>query len=161
MEEWKSHPDTNIYEISNEGRIKNRRTGRILKPSLNSNGYETVQLHYDGGAHSERVHRLVAKTFLDGEYYGLDVNHIDGNKTNNNVDNLEWCDRSGNIRHAFDTGLKNSDHRKRKVRIIETDMNFDSLTDCARFLKCDRTEVAACLNGRQKTCRGYHLERLD
>lgn len=161
MEKWKLCNDTNTYEISNHGRVRNRRTGRILRTHINTQGYECVQLRYPDGVYTKRVHRLVAEAFHDGEYYGMDVNHIDGNKLNNHADNLEWCDRSKNIRHAFDIGLKNSDHRKRRVRIVETGEEFDSLTECGKAIGRDRTMIAACLNGRTKTCAGYHFERLD
>ena len=94
------HPD---YEVSNLGKVRNKRTGRLLEPQLNREyGYLRVCLN------SQRyyIHRLVAAAFFDCNLKGLDVNHIDGNKLNNAIWNLEICTRKENIRHAFDTGLK-------------------------------------------------------
>lgn len=160
MEEWRRTRESNIYEVSNEGRVRNRRTGRIMKTSVSSQGYEILQLHYDGTAHTHRVHRLEMDTFYDGDHTGMDVNHIDGNKRNNNINNLEFCDRSANIRHAFQIGLKNSNHRKCKVKIIETGKTFDSLTECASYLGVDRTAVGFCLRDKSNTCKSYHIERI-
>lgn len=160
MEEWRPCKESRIYEASSNGQIRNRRTGRILKTQITSHGYETVQLNYDGDAHTHRVHRLVANAFYDEYDEKLDVNHIDGNKLNNNIENLEICTRQNNIRHAFRTGLKNSNHRKCQVRVIETDEIFDSITECANYLGVDKSSVACCLRGKSKTCKRYHLEKV-
>lgn len=103
MEYWvdiKENPD---YEVSNLGNVRNKRTGRILKQMLSrENGYYRVNIC---GGH-RYVHRLVADSFFDGDHSDMDVNHIDGDKYNNTLSNLEWCTRTENLRHAFRTGLK-------------------------------------------------------
>lgn len=103
MEVWltvKNHPN---YEVSNQGHVRNKRNGKVLKPQLNKKeGYYRVNLnnkHY-------YIHRLVADTFFEGDHQKIDVNHIDGNRLNNNISNLEWCTRKENIRHAYINGLK-------------------------------------------------------
>lgn len=95
--EVKGNPD---YEVSNYGNIRHKKTGKYISPYLN-NGYLRVTL---SGKH-EYVHRVVADTFFDGDHNGRDVNHIDGNKTNNFIGNLEFCTRQENIQHAWETGL--------------------------------------------------------
>ena len=104
MEFWKDIKEDPRYEVSNEGRVRNKATGRILIPQLNhEGGYHRVTIQ---GKH-KYVHRLVADAFYDvalDKY--KDVNHIDGNKTNNTVGNLEVVSRKENIRHAFINGLK-------------------------------------------------------
>ena len=161
MEEWRRDRQLGRYAVSNKGRIKNCETGRIMKTSISDRGYESITLSLYGTRYTKPVHRMVAEAFLYGEHYGEDVNHIDGNKLNNHADNLEWCSRQHNIQHAFSIGIKNSNHRKRGVRILETGEEFDSLTDCGKRLGRNRTTIAACLNGKAKTCGGYHLERTD
>lgn len=84
------------YSISDRGRLRNEESGRITVGSLTSQGYRAIKI----GKDSVRIHRLVAKAFLKNESGGNDVNHIDGNKQNNGVYNLEWCTRSHNVKHA-------------------------------------------------------------
>ena len=92
-----------IYQVSNFGNVKNQH-GKILKTYQINSGYLCLKLHAATGKRSGHlVHRLVATAFLDNPK--TEVNHIDGNKHNNTLTNLEWCTRSENIRHALDTGL--------------------------------------------------------
>ena len=73
---------------------------KILKRILNEKGYCRVDLSKSGKIKRHRVHRLVAETFIPNPYNLLEVNHIDGNKQNNNVNNLEWCSHSYNMKEA-------------------------------------------------------------
>ena len=101
METWRKIAGSQ-YLVSNEGRIKSLRSGRILKPWLNcATGYPQVRI---GGRKKHSVHRLVACAFL-GEFPDLFVNHKDGSRTNNNVENLEWVTRTANHIHAVYHGL--------------------------------------------------------
>ena len=164
MERWRPIEDFKNYEVSSYGRVRNVKTGRILKQNLNEHGYYQIMLYHNRKYKTLRVHRLVAHAFCNT--YGLDtscmdVNHIDGNKTNNRSDNLEWCTRSENIIHGMRTGLISTNNFGKelvRVRIIETGEVFDSVRECARYLKCPSTSISACLNGRQNRCRGYHFE---
>lgn len=90
-------------EVSNTGLIRNKH-GLIRKTNVGKNGYERVGFH--GGQETVFVHRLVARAFCEGYKDSLQVNHKDGDKLNNNADNLEWVTVSENVKHAFDTGLK-------------------------------------------------------
>lgn len=158
MERWLTIKDFPNYEVSDKGKIKNSKTGRILKTRINEHGYEQVQLRKDRFPITKRVHRLIADTFYDGNHDGLDVNHIDGNKTNNSLDNLEFCTRHHNVQHAFDTGLKQPS-RQMKVRVIETGEVFNSIRECGRVLRCNQSDIVKCLSGKSKTCGGYHYEK--
>ena len=86
------------YQVSTWGRVKGV-NGRILKPYVNHNGYLKVGLMKDGADHKKRVHRLVAEAFIPNHLNLPEVNHIDGNKRNNSVTNLEWVDGEMNRRH--------------------------------------------------------------
>jgi hypothetical protein len=103
LEKWitiREHPN---YEVSNRGNVRNKRNGYILKPQLNrKDGYHRVSLN----GKRYYVHRLVADAFFDGEHQEMDVNHIDGNRLNNDLTNLEWCTRKENIKHTYINGLK-------------------------------------------------------
>ena len=89
MEIWLSIEDFPNYNISSNGRVRNSTTGKILKPGHNPKGYNTISLYKNGTQHTKKVHRLVADAFYDGEHDDLEVNHIDGVKTNNFIGNLE------------------------------------------------------------------------
>lgn len=96
---WKKLGDN--YIISDEGIIKNIATDHIINPWLNDNGYCYMTLNLVGTRKSYRVHRLVAEKFIPNPNNLPQVNHKDGNKQNNRVDNLEWCDGSYNVQHAI------------------------------------------------------------
>ena len=97
MEIWKNVPEFNgIYQISNLGRLKSFKeikSGRILSNINRQGGYLSVVLQYKGFIRYTRIHRLVAETFISNPDNKPEVNHIDGNKQNNCVDNLEWVTR--------------------------------------------------------------------
>lgn len=150
------------YEISSYGRVYSCKREIILTPYLNGWGYETVDLLRNGERYRRRVHRLVAEAFVENIFNKPEVNHIDGNKTNNRADNLEWVTNQENVRHAFDTGLNvrssyDAGKPKRKVLVVETGQIYESINECARQLKCNHSTVIACLKGKQTTCKGYHL----
>ncbi len=92
------------YLVSSLGTVSNRQ--KDLKTFINNAGYKVLKLTLDGNASHALVHRLVAKAFIPNPDNKREVNHIDGNKLNNDVCNLEWVTSSENKRHAFDTGLK-------------------------------------------------------
>jgi hypothetical protein len=114
MEVFKYIDETSNYSISNYGRVKsnsriiirsnNRQHSvveRILIPGIDKNGYERVGLMIDNKLKSYKVHRLVALNFLDLVDGKNQVNHIDGNKSNNNISNLEWVNNSENQIHSY------------------------------------------------------------
>lgn len=94
------------YVVNERGDIVNTKFGRKLMPSLDKRGYLRVTLSINKKAKAFQVHRIVAELFIPNTNNQLQVNHIDGIKTNNNYSNLEWCTGSENILHAFKIGLK-------------------------------------------------------
>lgn len=90
------------YSVSDNGDIYSHMSGKVLKPSKNNSGYLKVCLYFGGGKTYKEVHRLVAESFIPNPEYKRTVNHIDGNKNNNNVSNLEWATYSENIKHSYD-----------------------------------------------------------
>lgn len=124
IETWKDIPEyEGSYQVSNTGRVRSvdrvvpykdgrmrKYKGKVLKPHVNKvTGYEQVMLYNDNGYNIKRPHRLVLETFKPHvNMNDLDVNHMDGNKLNNHLTNLEWLTRRDNILHACDLGLINN-----------------------------------------------------
>lgn len=130
MKIWKEIPGYNgLYLASNLGEIKSIdrivkcghnslriHKGRILKQFVDRFGYKYVVITINREEHKIRVHRLVAKTFINNPDKKEQVNHKDGNKKNNTINNLEWCTASENMKHAYAIGLKMG---KRKLKYEE------------------------------------------
>ncbi|EJO9576006.1 HNH endonuclease [Salmonella enterica] len=109
METWKDITGfEGKYQISNNGNVSSYLSGKILKPQVNRQGYLVVNLYYEvGKARKFRIHRLVAEHFIPNPDNKPFVNHLDGDKSNNDEDNLEWSTSEENNRHARENGLAN------------------------------------------------------
>ena len=134
----------------------------ILKASIDSVGYPVVGLNKEGNVKTVRVHRLVAEAFIPNPENFRVINHIDSDKTNNRIDNLEWCTHRHNTIHAVNAGSFNK--TMRKVRVVETGKIYPSVRECARQLsgyKVDYRHVSACLRGKLKSHAGFHFESVE
>lgn len=170
MVEWRKISNNSIYEISENGDVRNSNTGRQLKPQV-SNGYCHVTLCDDTGHHQKLIHRIVAEEFIDNPRCCTQVNHIDGDKKNNRVDNLEWCTSSENMKHAYRTGLqkpipgqieyslsRSAEKRKRPVRNVENGKCYPSIVDCARDEGICHSAVSFHLSGKAKKRRFEYVD---
>lgn len=132
LENWKPVVGyESFYEVSDRGRVRSKdrqvwngrgfynKKGRILKQSKTTTGYWKVELSKDGEKKSKKVHRLVAESFIPLSKGKPLINHKDGNPLNNKVENLEWCNQSENMKHAYETGLIPSNFIKYKEQIKE------------------------------------------
>ena len=104
-EKWKILNENNNYSISNLGRIKNNITNVLLHPDIHNKGYYRIFIKVNNHRTTLFIHRLVAKYFVNNENGYNIVDHIDGNKLNNKIDNLEWCSASHNTKHAWQNSL--------------------------------------------------------
>ena len=169
-EEWRPIPGyEGLYEVSNTGLIrsveriityvdgrKHRYESVVKKPYIAHNGYYNVGL--DSKGKHLTIHRCVATAFIDNPNGLKVVNHKDGNKLNNNVDNLEWTTSSENNKHAFKIGLKSNPTRP--VRCLETGMIFNSVTDAANHLNGNRNNLSTAIKKGWKF-NGYHFEYVN
>ena len=166
MEVWINAYQHPGYEISSYGRIRNKKTLYVLKPFADRYGYLRLSL---GSKDNVYIHRLMCLSFYgepDNDTY--QVNHIDGNKANNRITNLEWCTCSENISWGVSHGridpykglTKAVEANQRPVKIIELDRTFESVRECAAYLNVEPTNVTRCLRGSRKGQRlhGYRLE---
>ena len=107
LEIWKEIPDyLGTYQVSNQGRVKNVKSGLILRTHENLLGYKFVRLSNKAVSKKYRVHRLVAKAFILNPEDKPFINHLDSNPRNNDVNNLAWCTQSENILYAYNHGNK-------------------------------------------------------
>lgn len=134
--------------------------GVKLKNYKAKNGYYVVNLNKDGVVSQRYVHSLVAQSFLGEQKKGITVNHKDGNKLNNHVDNLEYCTYSENNIHARMWGLNKYSPKERASKpIVMMDLygnelsKFDSITEAQNFL--NTTHIGCVCNGKRKTAGGY------
>lgn len=158
---WREWPQDPRILVSNMGNVVSYKRGSAypLKVIHNPSGYQTVSVGH-GSNNKQYVHRLAAETWLDNPDHYEEVNHINGDKDDNRVENLEWTTRSENLRHAYRTGLKKKTggSKPTPIRIVETGEVFESIAECARRIGCLPANISNCLAGRQSTCRGYHFE---
>ena len=178
---WKDIKDyEGLYQISNYGNVKslpkerhNRRGVYIQKEKLlsltnTSTGYKKVELVKDGKRKGFKVHRLVAQAFIPNPDEKPQVNHIDGDKTNNYVDNLEWATASENSIHAYNTGLNSNKKELNENEIISMYMNGITKEDIAKqygvsnaVIKRILKENAVTLRTQSEAKNQYHLENID
>ena len=145
-----------LYSVDIFGTIRNLLSGKVIEHYINEFGYHNVYLYKDGEKKGKRVNRLVAMAFIPNPLNKPQVNHIDGDKNNNNVWNLEWVTNKENSIHAGKTGL----YGNGAVKIVETGEIFPNVSSLARFLEVDRSNIYKCLQGKRNKVRGYHFEKV-
>lgn len=139
---WKEIKDFPNYSVSDSGEVKNNKTGRILKKALNQDGYEIVQLWNNGKGTTKRVHRLVLEAFKPIENTNYEVNHLDRDRTNNNLNNLEWVSSKQNIHYRDANDNPNKRTRKIKVEFTTGEIKiFESLNNCAEYFDLHPTTI--------------------
>lgn len=179
MEIWKSIDFGTIYEISNLGRVRSKdfydswnrlRKGRILIHTLDKRGYPRIRLSFNNLRASFRIHRLVAKYFINNIDNLPQVNHIDGIKTNNIVSNLEWCNNSHNQKHAIINNLKitkkGKESPKYKGSILVYDKEGNQIDELfgnedMKNKGYDFRNVSAVITGKRKTYKKLKFKRND
>lgn len=166
-EEWRTIFDFPNYEVSNKGNIRSKkyndslghlRSSKKLKKQVNNCGYEYVILSSKEEKHKTlTVHRIVAKTFIPNPEEKEDVNHIDGNKLNNNVNNLEWTTTQENIIKRYEIGIDGNNYKR--VSQFDKDGNlvgsFASSYEAERITGISRTHIGGCCRGERLTAGGY------
>lgn len=185
MEVWKRIDGTEFYEVSNYGRVRSNNylghgTTKVLALAKDQKGYLRVRIYFGKQRITCKVHRLVARAFIPNPSCLPQVNHVDGNKENNHVENLEWCSAHDNVSHAYASGLKEKNREfarklgmtygkealrrycdKRKIPVIATNIStgdvyeFESTTKAAQVLGIHQPNIWKVLNGKRKSSGGF------
>ena len=173
MEIWKPIASTKGFiEISNKGRVRSLLKGepRILKTQVDDKGYQRIRVTIDQVKMSYKVHREVAKAFIDNPKHLPQVNHIDGNKDNNNASNLEWVTNQENAHHAIKNGLWDSvlegsrrENERRKKPVIAYRISgafntryYDSIAEAERDI--GSRHVCDVLKGKRSHVKGWSFQ---
>lgn len=155
------------YIVDSDGYVLSKRFGTPLKYSVNPKGYAIINIMVNGKRKGLGVHTAVARTFLN-EYYNenLEINHKDGNKLNNHIDNLEWVTPSENMRHSVDILKQHINDKGSNAKSIQAlDINnniiydYNSIAECAKYISTlngqnyrrIETSIWRALNGYRKT----------
>ena len=180
LEEWRDIQGyEGLYQVSNLGRVRSldrevytsasskrgsfvrSAKGAVMKQGKrpkDNGAYLFVILQRHGKSKAFCTHRLVAEAFIPNPDGKSQVNHIDGNKANNAVSNLEWVTPKENTAHAFAHGLRSDEERLRRTRksVIRSDgMEFNSITEAARSVEGSIQNISACINGKRRSAYGY------
>lgn len=165
---------SDFYEVSPLGNLRNAKTKRLVKTHVNHQGY----LYYVGSLGKRgvqkafRIHKCVAETFISNPESLSDVNHIDGDKTNNVVTNLEWCTHTENLRHCVDVLGKLKNNTKgvvAKDKSGEIIYSFDSIKDASQYIATKKGQhvgwvsrsIMRVMKGNRKTYDGLIWEYRD
>lgn len=172
----KDFPD---YYVTDSGQIYSRfdsNLGRIrlIKKVKDKGGYERVCLHNEGKQYNRQVHRLVAQEFIPNKYNKPQVNHKNGNRSDNRVSNLEWVSASENIQHSFKQlskkantpwlgkfGKDNSSAKMvQQIKDGEIVAEFYGTYEASRKTGINKQVIGDCCRGRQKTAGGYQWKYI-
>lgn len=160
QEEWRDIAGyEGLYQVSNYGRVKNAKTGRIMKPKNNGRGYLCLSLHINGKRKFYNIHRLVANAFIPNIENKPEIDHIDCDQSNNRTDNLRWVTRLENMRNPIT--VKNrprgeSSTQSIPIICIETGTLFFGSREAERKTGIAHQHISDAVKGKLKKVGGYH-----
>lgn len=153
------------YAVNERGEIYSLRKGRTLTPKANYDGYLRIQLWSANQCEYVSIHRLIAETFIPNPHNKPFVNHIDGNKKNNDVENLEWCTQKENIAHAWEKGLSHRPFNTCGKPVKQIDLKgkivaqFASMMEAERVTGIPHSNISQAI-ARKGTAGGHRWEEV-
>lgn len=164
-EQWKIITEATNYEISNLGNVRNSITGKLLKGRLSKSGYlqVSIKLINTNNFTNKYIHRLVGIYWIENPEHKREINHKDGNKTNNCIDNLEWVSPSENQKHRHSIGITKTSNRRvgKFTKQGELLVAYNSIVEAARQEGRPRVSIDNVLQGHNHTLYGYVWKYLD
>ena len=171
IDEWKPIRNFEGYYINRNGEVKSTNTFKgtkeiILKGSISNKGYKIVNLMNCGKVYSRTIHKLLAQAFIPNPNNLPCINHKDGNKLNNSLDNLEWCDYGYNESEAYRLKLKRPRLKPRKIKQLDKHSGeliriWNSSYSPYYELGYSASNINMCCNGKRKTANGYIWRFVD
>ena len=150
-----------LYEINKNGEVRNAKNKNTIVGDINNCGYYRVSLYNKGQRKRYFRHRLVAEQFLDKPEGKDFVNHIDGDKSNNSLENLEWVSQSENEKHAFENGLKQKTNKPFIIEFVNGDIKeYENQYVCAKEIGCSQSSVKNWLNGQRNPRPSYGIKKI-
>ena len=141
------HTQYHGYLVSKCGQVYSTKSNKFLLLRLKKNGYLQVALYVDSSYTHKSIHRLVMETFY-GKERREQINHIDGDKTNNSTENLEWCSASYNISHSWAIGHRSNKQRRKQIINLENGVFYDGLQEAANSLDIGMSYLSHMLTGK-------------
>lgn len=158
---WRDVPNyEGLYQVSNTGKVRNARSGRVLKPHRQGSGYLQTMLSKDGSRSHPLVHRIVASAFIPNPEQKPQINHKNGDKSDNRSENLEWCTMSENLKHRHRV-LGQPGSRCKPVVCIDTGVSYPSAKAAAVALGLRRVGITQTCNGQQKTTKKLKFKFME
>lgn len=158
-ERWEKVKDFPNYSVSSLGKVRNDKTNTLKTFQVDKDGYFRLELYYGKKRRKTGVHRLVAEAFIPNKNKKPQVNHIDGNKQNNSVKNLEWATVGENNLHCrriLQKGIKAT-----PIICIETKECFSSCKEAAKHYGVSCSSITMCCQGQRKTIKGHRFKYLE
>lgn len=154
-----------LYAITEDGKVYNLKTKQYLKGGLDVYGYRRVCLSKDGVKTTHKIHRLVAEAFIPNPLNLPQVNHLDEDKTNNRVENLQWVSAKENVNYGtrgqragekIAEKLLNNEKISKGVVCVETGIVYPSTREAERQTGANHSGITKCCKGIRQICGGYH-----
>lgn len=144
-----------LYQVSNTGNIKSMRRNKLMKQSMRK-GYKRIGLHGENfKIMTYSVHRLVAMEFVQNPNNNPVINHKDGNKLNNNANNLEWVTQKENITHSYENELRKLKEISQYDKSGKLVKKYKNITKASKETNIDESSIAKVCRGERKTAGKY------